>query len=348
MPDCSVYIGPSVISLGLFFEDTSKQPVFCTYPYSFLTHYHSDNKKKAFLDELLTAFLADYSLNLPQVNCLYTSFDFNFLNRTFKDAASMYDLFHHDINSYFCASGVVMSHGNILYASSYLRSNQAVLAENEKLNTVSNFELYPFTFGTDEFSRGIYDDNIIYLASLLGGAVDQGAIPYESGHDITFTGDRYTYYNNDKESVYLLLLELLSNPGIYRVKVDTDNVVTHIKNMERKKHKFSTSTKEKVFSVGTFVKLESAAECYVETHIGTKQVFQLQQNQLLTIPLPIGEKAKITVKMAGVNTFESQVIGGNLGIVFYNYQKKKELFVGLAQSYAKEVRNIIREGLLEL
>ena len=348
MPDCSVYIGPSVVSLGLFFDDPSKKPVFYTYPYSFLNQYHSEFQKKKFIDELLAVFLAEYKLDPAQVNCAYCSFYEDFLTRNYKKALSMYSLYMHDTNNFFCANNVAISHGNLLFASPYLSTNQVFSAENEKLNAIANSEVYPFNFVNDEFSKGLYDDCILYLASLLNIADRQKDNPYATGHDVTFTGDRFTYYNFDKESVYLLILDLIENAGIYRVKVDTENVITHTKNMERSKAKFTTNTKNQVFSVGTFVKLGSAAECYVETHVGTKQVFQLRQNGLITIPLPVGEKAKITVKMPGTNTFESQVVGGTLGIVFYNYLKKKDLFAGLTQNYAKEAKSIIREGLLEL
>ncbi len=348
MPDCSVYIGPSVVSLGLFFEDPSQRPVFYTYPYSFINQYHSQSQKKKFIDELLAVFLAEYNLKVAQVNCLYCSFYEDFITGNYKKALGMHSLYMHDTNNFFCANGVAISHGSLLFASPYLKANLVVSAENEKLNSIANSAVYPFNFVNDEFSKGLYDDCILYLASLLNLPDQQNENPYETGHDVTFTGDRFTYYNFDKESVYLLMLDLIDKVGIYRVKVDTQNVVTHTKNMERTKNKFTTGTKSQVFSVGTVVKLNNAAECYIETHIGTKQVFQLQQNGLITIPLRVGEKAKITVKMAGTNAFESQVVGGTLGIVFYNYRKKKDLFAGLTQSYAKEAKSIIREGLLEL
>jgi hypothetical protein len=348
MPDCSVYIGPSVISLSLFFEDPTQKPVFYTYPYSFINQYHTEEQKKKFIDELLSAFLADQQLDSASVNCVFCSFYEDFIFRNYKKALGMYGLYTHDTGNFFCANGAVISHGNSLFASPYLKANLVVSAESEKLNAIANAELYPFNFVNDEFSKGLYDDCILYLSSLLNVSPQQKENPYETGHDVTFTGDRFTYYSFDKESIYLLMLDLIDKVGIYRVKVDTNNVVTHTKNMERTKDKFTTNTKSQIFSVGTIVKLNSAAECYVETHIGTKQVFQLQQNGLITIPLPVGEKAKITVKMAGTNTFESQVVGGTLGIVFYNYEKKKDLFAGLTQTYAKEAKNIIREGLLEL
>lgn len=347
MPDCSVYIGTSVVSLALFFEDTSKDPVFYTYPYSFVSQYSTSIVKKTFINELIATFLSEYKLQIDDVNLMVCGSDENFIKNNFKMGLNIFDLFNRDTNNFFVALNTLITHGQPLFASPYLKSNQFVYAENEKLNTLSNFEIYPFNFLNDDFSKGLYDDSILYLSNLMPHQ-EPVHNPYETGHDVTFTGERFTFYEEDKESLYLLILELLDQYGIYRVKIDTNNLVTHIKNMERNKDKFSTRTKDFIFSLGTVIRLSGPAECYVETHIGTKQVFQLTQNQLITIPLPVGEKAKITVKMPGTNAFESQVIGGNVGIVFFNYPKKKDLFAGLTQSYIKEARSIIREGLLDL
>ena len=127
MPDCSVYIGTSVVSLALFFEDTSKDPVFYTYPYSFVSQYSTSIIKKAFINELIATFLSEYKLQIDDVNLMVCGSDENFIINNFKTGLNIFDLFNRDTNNFFVALNILITHGQPLFASPYLKSNQFVL-----------------------------------------------------------------------------------------------------------------------------------------------------------------------------------------------------------------------------
>ncbi len=352
IPVLSLYIGSSVISAGLFYidEKKSKKTVFETLPFNILHQFYSDDEKRAIVKSFIEEFLKPFGLKEEGVTVVLCSAFDSVISNRYPNSLNISPLYESQISHFFCSNFFYMQNGRYIYADPYLKGNIGVYSEEEKLNTLSNMDIYPFNYPTDEFSQNLYDDSLYYLKNLVSPKDPATGFDYKVGHDVLFTGDRFFYYGLEKESTYLLMLDLIDKPGIYRITLDTQNVKTHFLNLEKQHAKdiegFSISEVPYVFSAGTFVKLPGAAECYVETQVGTRQVFQLPVQQILTIPVPAGEKAKITVKGAGFDTFEASVVGGTLGLVFYNYDKQVVLFTGLTQSVVKDARNIIKEGLL--
>ncbi len=365
MPVLSIYLGSSVISAGLIYSQEDKQnglnntDIYETLPYPLL-NFHTDAEKEHFLNTFISQFLtsADPALKQESLQIKFVSLVESPLRSLTQDMSSVSQLYMGDTKHIFCANSFYFHAGKLIYANPYPKYTTDIYNEEEKINILFNLEVYPFNYPADEFSQSLYDDAIVYLQnSLAPKSLQAKAVKHKKEHfkqtkDLVFTGDRFTYYKAGEDSAYYLALSLLDEYGLFSVKIDTKNVSTHKLNYAKSFASISDAQIDQIeqnsgaiVSAGTFIKFIGSAECLFESQVGTKQLFQMLENQIQIIPLATGEKAKITVKGSGFDTFEATVEGGDLGVVFFNFAPNREFFVGLQAGFAKEIKSAIKENL---
>lgn len=364
MPILSVYLGSTVISAGLIYSpdeaslNATAKNTFATLPYPVLQSF-TKQEKNQFVSTFLQQLVADVdpTLKFSDINKYYASVvdrpDFLGDSTTTLDKLYMGDTAH-----IFCANSFYMHTGKSIYATPYPRFTTDIYNEDEKVNVLANFEAYPFNFPSDEFSQGLFDDAIIYLQNTLSPKTlnpknqKNKKEYYKKTKQLTFTGDRFTKYQMFPDGTYFLITSLLEDFGIFNIQIDTQNISTHKLNYEKN---FTTvaqnpaldfaNSNEAIINAGTFIKFTGEAECLFQSQVGAQQLFQLQQNQVHIVPLALGEKAKITIKGSGFDTVDATVEGGELGVVFMNFEKDAGLFAGMQASFAKEIKSAVRENL---
>lgn len=364
MPILSVYLGSTVISAGLIYSpdeaslNATAKTTFATLPYPVLQSF-TKQEKNQFISTFLQQLVAeiDPTVKFSDINKYYASV----VDRPdYLDApaTTLDKLYIGDTAHIFCANSYYMHTGKSIYATPYPRFTTDIYNEDEKVNVLANFEAYPFNFPSDEFSQGLFDDAIIYLQNTLSPQTLDSKIQkskkehFKKTKYLTFTGDRFTKYHMFPDGTYFLITSLLEDFGIFNIQIDTQNISTHKLNYEKNFTTLSqnpaldfASSSNAVIKAGTFIKFSGAVDCLFQSQVGAQQLFQLQQNQVHIVPLALGEKAKITIKGSGIDTVDANVEGGELGVVFMNFDKDSDLFAGMQASFAKEIKSAVRENL---
>ncbi len=170
------------------------------------------------------------------------------------------------------------------------------------LDFVSNTWLYPDIQTSDLHTQVAYDQ---ILRDLI--KISPPNFSPEKTTEILFTGDRITKFNTFPELTTLLILDFMTQPGVYTLKIDTQNRYPHKIMYNRCYVDF--------FTLGTIINSPGYTECLYKTDVGTQQLIQLKEDTIFVLPLEMGMVATVLVKnQAG--QFEQKVTGGQIGLVF--------------------------------
>lgn len=141
--------------------------------------------------------------------------------------------------------------------------------------------------------------------TLLRAILNSATINIKSG-DILLTGEYFTTLSLHKSLSYLFILDLLSTPGLFRVKIDSQNAYPHTH--------MGTLTDIVTNKMGTLINSPGRTECLYKTDLGTSQLIDLKPEKLFILPLDENSEGTILVKTSKTQ-FEEKIYGGGLGVV---------------------------------
>lgn len=170
------------------------------------------------------------------------------------------------------------------------------------LDFISNTWLYPDTQTNDLHTQVAFDQILRDLIKLVPPNLN-----VEKNTDILFTGDRIAKFNTFPELTTLLILDFLSNPGVYQIKIDSQNTYIHKKMYE--------GCQYETISLGTVVNTPGDTECLFKTELDTQQLIQLKKDTIFALPLEANMSAALLIKNQN-GQFEQEVFGGQVGVVF--------------------------------
>jgi hypothetical protein len=172
---------------------------------------------------------------------------------------------------------------------------------------------FNFRANLDLYHNIVYSESrdIVLKDSLLRQILSTSDLQVDS-EEILFTGDRIREFHFNPALTYLLMFDLLKDPGSYYIRLDTNNLYAHTQLFE-----FNNVDHR---AIGTLINIPSKIECLIETELGAPQLITLDADTLFVVPLDHGESARILIKSSGQN-FEKQVFGGELGIILDTREK---------------------------
>ncbi len=271
----------------------------------------------AFYLNLFTSFCKEHDVNLSSCDVLLTGFlEAPKLGIPVKLTKSLYEVFVNVKGSY-----PILINNTSIFTPDFCFSNSTLKPHRKSVefgdvdedNYYSNLEIYP-QLVTNEISTQIdLDSNI---ASLM----DEKSI-LSADLPLVFCGSRFSRISIFAELDYLLMLNLIREPGIYEIKRDMFNatILSTLLNIYDEK----INIRPEITKAATVISSPSALECMIKTDEGTSQLVQLEKDKTTVVPLPKGERAKIMVKSYHLGTVEHEIIGGGVGLVFDTRVEKR-------------------------
>ncbi|MFC1621802.1 hypothetical protein ACFL13_00210 [Patescibacteria group bacterium] len=187
----------------------------------------------------------------------------------------------------------------------------------DNMDYLSNLAIFNYISPKDTSGYRVQYELLLYLAQLV--PVDH--------KDLLFMGDFFINLNNNPKK-YLLMLDFVRKEGIYNLYFDQNSeyILDKTENFVPK-------------NLGALVVSSGPTVCYIETQVGTKQLFEVEEDDLVFIPLDASTKSRIVVKSANLGTVEEKVGGGVLGVMV-DTRKKGEISQAFSKSYAKYISSI--------
>lgn len=193
---------------------------------------------------------------------------------------------------------------NYVYVNNYMiamknvfRSFTPLSFYEEEDNLFANMNIFKNIVYSDTFDINVKD-------KLLRAILASTQLNF-SGNGVVLTGDRFINFNINTPLSYLLVFDIIRQPGIFYVKLDKRNFLPHM---------MLLSYEEEFFSLGTLVNSPGETECLYETEVGTSQLITLEPDKLFILPLEAKNEARILVKSSS-GQIDQKVIGGELGVV---------------------------------
>jgi hypothetical protein len=326
MPVLTAYIGFSSVSY-LFYKSSSDYK-FGTFPYVFseeLYGNYSDERK--FYKELFSSICKENDVKFSECDIVVGSFiklpelDFKVKKTFLLDeiingiSSKHYPLV---INSYSIISPD-------LYLS-YLpngeddceNSNQKI--GPEELAYYYNLAIYHNVVPFEINNLVDHDRNII-------NKLCKNKLEYTGEKPISFMGSRFTspYGTFNREIDYILLINLIRNPGIYEIELDRDRYLILKYMLNNYVVNSELLAEGKVEKVGTLINTYGGVECMITSEIGTSQLLDIEPDRVFIVPLNYNEKAHITIKNNNVGILEKDVTGGKIGVIFDTREEKYDI-----------------------
>jgi hypothetical protein len=191
---------------------------------------------------------------------------------------------------------------------------------NNEVEYLNNYDIYPQLSTIDLPTRLDFDRSIVndFRAS---------ARITEDAGDLFFTGSKFAEKVLDPELDYILIMDMINTPGVYKIFKDSRNafVLLSLLNEFHKKKKVP-AFEDYAELVGTLIKIPGPLECYVGGGEGTGQVFDLAQDELFVVPIDSSSVVDITVKSPSLDKMlERKVCGGKIGLIFNSLDTSKLL-----------------------
>ena len=231
-------------------------------------------------------------------------------------------------------------------------------------NYLSNKTLYPSLIPSSPDTFKAED----VLTKTLATSVSAVSL---ADQPLLFTGGRFAVFEKNPVATYLLALDLLKNPGLYTVKIDTANKLPVISILnyylmgesgpkskkKKKKEKVSflsddilSLNDEAIFddefvSLGTVLNAPGGVECLFEKEAGNSQFVELKSDKLFIFPLEKNASARIVVDGKSVGHIDTSIRGGSLGLVIDTRDKGTSDFLTSSSTGHSDWVKVISERI---
>lgn len=300
MPILSFYEGYTELSFGVFEDkiDAEVANIF-RFPYTYSNNlFENSFPRDKFYKDVFS--VAGKELNFDLKNCaLYNASFLSVPELPFESKKST-SVFSNLSNSVIYVSSQMIALNKEFY--SYMPFD----ANIGDMNFRMNLDMYHNIISLDSH-------DVVLKDALLREIIQRSTFNLESGEFI-LTGDRFREFAHNPSLTYLLIFDLIKDPGVFFLRLDKDNLYAH-----------SVSIEDSTLSypyIGTLINIAGNVECLYETEVGTSQLFDLKEDNIFMLPLNPGSDAKIMVKSSN-QSFEQKVLGGSLGVVIDTREKTK-------------------------
>jgi|GEM_PF-879495 len=189
---------------------------------------------------------------------------------------------------------------------------------DQELEYLNNYDIYPQLSAIDLPTRLDFDRNIVNQYRKVGHIS-------ELWSTLLFTGSKFAEKVLDTELDYVLIMDLISKPGIYSIYKDTKNAFPLL-SLRNIFYKIKEAPPFEFYSekVGTLIKIPGPLECFVGGEGGSGQVFDVPKDDLFVIPINATSVVDLTIKSPNLEKMvERKVAGGKVGLIFNSLENDK-------------------------
>lgn len=302
MPILSFYEGYTELSFGVF-EDKIDADVANIYrfPYTYSNNlFENSFPREQFYKDVFSVACKELNTNIK--NCtLYNSGFLSVPELPFESKNSV-SVFSN------LASSVIYVSSQMIALNKEFYSYMPLDANVGDLNARMNLDMYHNIISADSH-------DVVLKDALLREIISRSTFNLSQGEFI-FTGDRFREFSLNPSLAYLLIFDLLKDPGVFFLRLDKDNLYAH-----------SVSIGDSTLTypyIGTLINIPGDVECLYETDVGTSQLFDLKEDNIFMLPLNPGSDARIMVKSSS-QSFEQTVLGGSLGVIIDTRDKSERI-----------------------
>lgn len=315
MSALAVYFGSSTTS---FLLESNDKLEFSTLPYVYSKElFGSVSSSQKFHTSLIDAFLLSKGKKTTDVDILVTGC-YEAPSLSIKPAFetdlgtvlnSIQDYWPLAVDNY----SIISKKYNFCYAQNSVEKKNNLAAQDrnvEEANYYANLSILPQIITSDIATQVDLDRNIALKAI-------ENDLDLKPAQNILFTGCRFAQDICSKELTYLLMLDLVRNPGIYPIFLDTRNAtilltLLQLFQPDTQKHDLS----KHITYEGILVKAPGPVECTVDAGLGTVQLFEVLDDSVFVLPLIFHGMNKVHLKNPTLGTVEKSYLGGRTGIIF--------------------------------
>ena len=318
MPVLSICFGLSEVSF-LYFDQPSDFRVF-NYPY---IPYDAVLLKD--LLQLLEKTIKVKYTECDVVTCGFPQVLSDFLNP--KLTLSLDTLFS-KMTKY---HGIFVGNFTVVSPLGYLSSSDVSDVEGDDLNSLYNLILYHQIIQTDSFDQLTVDHSVRYFPAHLTS--------FDGTKPVVFTGDRFNFPFKYDVTSYLLMLDLLKSPGVFKLQLDNANTLSGLTLIDIYNRDNADCTNNYNFeNIGTLINSPGSTECLVETEDGTSQMIEVPGNDIFILPMDSAASSRILLKNTNLGTLENRIQGGRVGMII-DTRAKNDPKVFTKAHYAKSYKS---------
>ena len=324
-PKLSIYVGESQISALRY--NSPDDYKFYAYPYvplDALTHNYSYKNRPAFVNQVIKKVFSD-EVKLDPENFDLIVGDVGG-GRTFGDKKEHIGI-GSALNSIHNFSWLMVENFTVVTPSDFVSYFPFSEFKNDEefINYFSNKSLYPQVVPGD---REGYDRE----ERLLNSISSQIKHKYKLDTPIVLTGGKFFNANKNPGYMYVSALEFLKEPGVYEVKIDTQNKLPVIGLLNQS---FGDTTGEdtakvgmltadilddsqfynEFIDVGTVLRSQGRAECLFEKEGSSPQFVEVDKNKIFILPLEKNEIARVSISTGKLGKIEKNIKGGDIGFI---------------------------------
>jgi hypothetical protein len=311
MPKLSIYIGRS----AFFFLLIKNKDDYFTYkiPFSYTTTlYGHFSTSISLYKDIINTFFKTFKLTESTFVAISSFEQVPELNEGYKILPSVVNLMSHDVNWY------LVDHLNLICNGNY-GNLEKISGKIDDLNYIKNLSVYPQAVPASEEDFVLTDR----LARMSSSSLFESL---NANDQVIFSGDRFTYYQNNPFLTVSLALDLISTKGFYNIKVDTKNFLSlyTILNTAMPMKYLDDLLIENLIDIGWTVVSDYEVEILLTSPLGTRQFFRIEKGSFFSLPLEEGQTYKIHIKAFDLDIIEKEITAGKVGL-FIDTRNKKEL-----------------------
>jgi hypothetical protein len=335
MPILSIYKGDSELSF-LYYASSSNYK-FYRFPYVYLPQIF-DFSREDFYNQVLSH--VSKKLKFPKTSCDYIISGYPVSNDTGLEAK--YEVKITDAVAGFGPYTCIYVDRFKLITSDSFASYCPLPTQlsYDVANLYSNLQIYPHIRPSSEAEAEDVDD-------LIRGISLRVHVDISKKRPVLVSGSRFVSQEKIDVAEYLLILDLVKDPGIFDFRMDAQNVLPPLALLNNYDSNLFGSLNFDFPHYGTVLNAGGSVECLFESYSGKTQLISVNKDELFVLPLASGESARLVVKNNILGSFETEVTGGALGFLIDARDKFDENYFQEAyrQRFMSSWKKVLSESI---
>lgn len=315
------YFDVSDVSFALLAVD-SKEIKYFNFPYTYSEQAFSNQINEAdFNKAVIESVLKDNKIKISDVEVLVmgllveppVSIETKLSTKFTSVVSEIPNIYPFIVNEF-----TVMTRDHILsYQDREYKSQKSI--DPTEFDDLANLSVYPQLVPVDIPTITVLDKG---LSQKAGGV----SLEYSSGQTLTFSGSRFSRNPLQEYLDWILALDLVRNPGFYRLLIDKKNAVPLCALISKYNPEINLDPESDTEALGTLVNSPGDTECLLSSDLGTSQFFEVKKDAFYTVPAGRDSKISLSLKSHSLGNQGKVIQGGRAGLIVKTLDSSVSLY----------------------